>query len=155
MRAQLEAQGFIVRHVVSAEAALAIVGECTPAVITLDILLPGMDGWEFLARLKKTAAWEGVPVVVVSVVDEARTGFSLGAALVLQKPIGGDALAKGLEQLGLTPERTRDATVLVIDDDVGRGRIARNPAAPAAAALCCARWADAKASSSRGAFDRT
>ena len=119
MRAQLETHGFIVRHVVSAEAALAIVGECTPAVITLDIELPGMDGWEFVARLKKTAAWEGVPIVVVSVLDEARTGFSLGAALVLQKPIGGDALAKGLKQLGLTLGEGSDATVLVIDDDVG------------------------------------
>jgi signal transduction histidine kinase/CheY-like chemotaxis protein len=119
MQAQLEAHGFIVRHVASAEAALAIVGECTPAVITLDIQLPGMDGWEFLARLKKTATWEGVPIVVVSVLDEARAGFSLGAALVLQKPIGGDALAKGLKQLGLTSEQGSEATVLVIDDDVG------------------------------------
>jgi CheY-like chemotaxis protein len=119
MLVQLEAHGFIVRHVVSAEAALEIVGECTPAVITLDIDLPGMDGWEFLARLKKTAAWESVPIVVVSVLDEARTGFSLGAALVLQKPIGGEALAKGLQQLGFTPAENAEATVLVIDDDVG------------------------------------
>ena len=119
MRAQLEAHGFIVRHVLSAEDALAIVDECTPAVITLDIDLPGMDGWEFLAHLKKTAAWENVPVVVVSVLDEARTGFSLGAALVLQKPIGGDALAKGLKQLGLTSKAASEATVLVIDDDAG------------------------------------
>ena len=119
MRAQLETHGFTVRHVASAEAALAIVGECTPAVITLDIELPGMDGWEFLARLKKRAVWDGVPIVVVSVLDEARTGFSLGAALVLQKPIGGDALANGLKRLGLTLGEDSDATVLVIDDDVG------------------------------------
>jgi len=43
----------------------------------------------------------------------------LGAALVLQKPIGGDALAKGLKQLGLTSEGESETTVLVIDDDVG------------------------------------
>jgi SpoU rRNA methylase family enzyme len=60
-----------------------------------------------------------VPVIVVSVLDEARAGFSLGAALVLQKPIGGDALAKGLKQLGLTSEEGAEATVLVIDDDAG------------------------------------
>ena len=119
MRAQLEAHGFSVRHTVSAEAALGMVGECTPAVITLDIDLPGMDGWEFLARLKKIAAWESVPIVVVSVLDEARTGFSLGAALVLQKPIAGEALAKGLQQLGLTSGENSEATVLVVDDDVG------------------------------------
>ena len=119
MQAQLEANGFAVRHVVSAEAALAIADECTPALITLDVLLPGMDGWEFLARLKETTSWEGVPVVVVSVVADQGTGFSLGAALVLQKPIGRDALAKGLERLGLTPNGEREVTVLVIDDDAG------------------------------------
>ncbi|MGZ5155499.1 MAG: response regulator [Caldimonas sp.] len=119
MQAQLEANGFIVRHVVSAEAALAIVGECTPAVITLDIHLPGMDGWEFLSRLNRTAEWDGVPIVVVSVLADLRAGFSLGAALVLQKPVSGDALARGLKQLGLTSEGESEATVLVIDDDVG------------------------------------
>ena len=119
MQAQLEANGFIVRRVVSAEAALAIVDQCTPALITLDILLPGMDGWEFLARLKETTSWEGVPVVVVSVVADQGTGFSLGAALVLQKPIGRDALTKGLERLGLTSNGEREVTVLVIDDDAG------------------------------------
>jgi signal transduction histidine kinase/DNA-binding response OmpR family regulator len=117
MRVQLEEQGFAVRHVASAEAALALVDQCVPALITLDILLPGMDGWEFLARLRETPRWEAVPVVVVSVVADQGLGFSLGAALVLQKPIGRDALAKGLERLGLVPSTERDVTVLVIDDD--------------------------------------
>ncbi len=117
MRAQLEAKGFAVRLAASAEAALALVGEYVPDLITLDILLPDMDGWEFLARLKETPAWEAIPVVVVSVVADQGRGFSLGAALVLQKPIGRDALAKGLERLGLRPNQDRDVTVLVIDDD--------------------------------------
>jgi signal transduction histidine kinase/DNA-binding response OmpR family regulator len=117
MQAQLEAQGFAVRQVGSAEAALALVDECVPQLITLDILLPGMDGWEFLARLRETPRWDGVPVVVVSVVADRGKGFSLGAALVLQKPIGRDALAKGLERMGLVPNEEREVTVLVIDDD--------------------------------------
>ena len=117
MQAQLEAKGFAVRKVASAEAALALVDEFTPDLITLDILLPDMDGWEFLARLKTTPAWEGVPVVVVSVVADQGRGFSLGAALVLQKPITRDALARGLARLGLVPDAERDVTVLVIDDD--------------------------------------
>ncbi len=117
MRAQLEAEGFEVRQAASAEAALALANAFTPDVITLDILLPGMDGWEFLARLKDTPPWEAVPVVVVSVVADQGRGFSLGAALVLQKPVGREALAKGLRRLGLA-ERGRNAlSVLVIDDD--------------------------------------
>jgi CheY-like chemotaxis protein len=118
MQAQLEAKDFVVRCVASAEEALALVDDYTPDVITLDILLPGMDGWEFLSRLKATPKWEAVPVVVVSVVADKGRGFSLGAACVLQKPVGRDALVKGLERLGLSsPETNGDVTVLVIDDD--------------------------------------
>jgi len=117
MKVQLEAKGFQVRCVASAEEALALVDDCVPDLITLDILLPGMDGWEFLARIKEIPSWEGVPVVVVSIVADQGLGFSLGAALVLQKPIGRAALTKGLKRLGLIPDGERDITVLVIDDD--------------------------------------
>jgi CheY-like chemotaxis protein len=118
MQAQLESEGFAVRRAVSAEDALGLVDALTPDLITLDILLPGMDGWEFLAQLRSTGRWEGVPVVVVSVVADQGRGFSLGAALVLQKPIGHEALIKGLDRLGLTPQaKQREVTVLVIDDD--------------------------------------
>ena len=55
--------------------------------------------------------------MVVSVVADQGRGFSLGAALVLQKPIVRDALARGLERLGLVPAGDREVTVLVIDDD--------------------------------------
>ena len=117
MRAQLEAEGFEVRLAASGEEALGMAGEFTPDIITLDILLPGMDGWELLNRLKETAPWEAVPVVVVSVVADQRRGFSLGAALVLQKPVGRDALAKGLQRLGLAGRGPQGLSVLVIDDD--------------------------------------
>ena len=117
MRAQLEAEGFEVRRAASAEEALGLANEFTPDVITLDILLPGMDGWEFLDRLKETPPWEAVPVVVVSVVADQGRGFSLGAALVLQKPVGREALAKGLRRLGLAKKGGDGVSVLVIDDD--------------------------------------
>jgi len=117
MQAQLEENGFAVRRAASAEAALALVSEYTPSLITLDILLPDMDGWEFLTRLKATPAWEAVPVVVVSVAADHGLGFSLGAAQVLQKPIGRDALAKVLQRLGVAPTADSGVTVLVIDDD--------------------------------------
>jgi signal transduction histidine kinase/CheY-like chemotaxis protein len=117
MRAQLETEGFEVRLAGSGEEALALAGQFTPDVITLDILLPGMDGWELLNRLKETAPWEAVPVVVVSVVADQGRGFSLGAALVLQKPVGREALAKGLRRLGLADRGQQGLSVLVIDDD--------------------------------------
>ena len=118
MRAQLESQGFAVRVAASAEAALALVGQFTPDLITLDILLPDMDGWEFLARLKQSPPWDLVPVVVVSMVADRGKGYSLGAAAVLQKPIRREALARSLGRLGLEPRGDGPLTVLVIDDDV-------------------------------------
>jgi signal transduction histidine kinase/CheY-like chemotaxis protein len=117
MTAQLEALGFSVRCVASAEEALALVSEITPTLITLDVRLPGMDGWEFLIRRKDIPRWENVPVVVVSVVAEQGKGFSLGASLVLQKPVAWDTFAKGLERLGLAPDGGRNVTVLIVDDD--------------------------------------
>src|SRR5207245_7426959 len=50
-----------------------------PAAITLDILLPDLDGWEVLTRLKRDAATSDIPVVVVSVVDNPELGIALGA----------------------------------------------------------------------------
>jgi CheY-like chemotaxis protein len=117
MRLQLEAEGLQVRRVASAEEAIACASEFTPDLITLDILLPGMDGWEFLERAQHISAWRNVPVVVVSVVADEGRGFSLGASLVLQKPVGRDALRQGLDRFGLSKEAGRERAVLVIDDD--------------------------------------
>ena len=117
MRIQLEAAGFRVRRAASAEAALALVPECTPDLITLDILLPGMDGWDFLARIKELPTWTDIPVVVVSVAADHEVGLSLGAAAVLQKPIGRNEFAHELHKLGFDPEPDREVKVLVVDDD--------------------------------------
>jgi CheY-like chemotaxis protein len=117
MRIQLEAAGFRVRRAASAEAALALVPECTPDLITLDILLPGMDGWDFLARIKELPTWTDIPVVVVSVAADHEVGLSLGAAAVMQKPIGRNDFAHELQKLGFEPAPDREVKVLVVDDD--------------------------------------
>jgi DNA-binding response OmpR family regulator len=117
MRIQLETAGFRVRRAASAEAALALVPECTPDLITLDILLPGMDGWDFLARIKELPTWTDIPVVVVSVAADHEVGLSLGAAAVMQKPIGRNDFAHELEKLGFEPAPDREVKVLVVDDD--------------------------------------
>ena len=53
IRVQLEAEGFTVLHAASAEAALALAVQQPLSLITLDIMLPNMDGWEFLGRIKQ------------------------------------------------------------------------------------------------------
>ena len=117
MRVRLESAGFRIHHVSSAEAALALAGECTPALITLDIHLPGMDGWDLLSRIKDLPAWADVPVVVVSVAADHDVGLSLGASAVLRKPIGRAEFTRELGRLGVAPDPAGGVTVLVVDDD--------------------------------------
>jgi CheY-like chemotaxis protein len=117
MSLQLEAQGFVTTRVNSGEAALALSGELMPDLITLDVLLPGMDGWAFLRQMKALPRWANVPGVVVSVQPDGALGHSLGAALTLQKPVHHEDLKQGLQQLGLSPLEGRSVSALVVDDD--------------------------------------
>jgi PAS domain S-box-containing protein len=110
VRLQLETQDFVVLHAPSAEAALILAATQPLALIILDILLPGMDGWTLLERLKADATLRHVPVVVVSTVADPAKGALLGAAAVLQKPVSRDELHEALVALLLVP-RTRSAVV--------------------------------------------
>jgi PAS domain S-box-containing protein len=118
IRVQLEAQGFKVLHAVSAEAALVLAVQQPLSLITLDIMLPNMDGWEFLSRLKEVPALKRIPVVIISIVADRNKGFALGAAAVIEKPISRQELYQSLVDLGLFPvEKGRSLKVLVVDDD--------------------------------------
>ena len=118
VRVQLEAEGFTVLHAASAEAALEIVVRERVSLITLDIQLPQMDGWEFLTRLKQLPQLGHIPVVIISIVADRAVGFALGASAVMQKPISRHELYQSLVQLGLFPmPQHRDVKVLIADDD--------------------------------------
>jgi CheY-like chemotaxis protein len=118
IRVQLEAEGFTVLHAASAEAALALAVQQPLALITLDIMLPNMDGWEFLGRLKQIPELGRIPVVIISIVADRNKGFSLGAAAVMQKPISRQELYESLVDLGLFPVALgRTLKVLIVDDD--------------------------------------
>lgn len=117
IRLQLETDGCRVVCAPTAEIALSMLAEgCLPDLITLDILLPGMDGWDFLARLKAQPKFSHIPVVIISIVADHNKGVSLGASKVLQKPISANDLVAALADIGFVrPEGS--ATVLVVDDD--------------------------------------
>jgi PAS domain S-box-containing protein len=118
IRVQLESQGFKVLHAVSAEAALVVAGQQPLALITLDIMLPDMDGWEFLKRIKEVPALTHIPVVIISIVAARNRGLALGAAAVMQKPLTRQDLSEALVELGLFPRPPgRTLKVLVVDDD--------------------------------------
>jgi PAS domain S-box-containing protein len=121
VRVQLEAQGFTVLRAESAEAALALAAEQRLSLITLDIMLPVMDGWEFLSRVKEAPNLSSVPVVIISIVADRNKGLALGAAAVMEKPVSRQELRGSLVDLGLVAggaDISRpNLKVLVVDDD--------------------------------------
>jgi len=80
---------------------LEAVRRIRPAVVLLDIRLPGMDGWAVLEALKADPTTGDIPVVVVSIVDERARGAALGAAAYLVKPVSRDALLGALKGVGV------------------------------------------------------
>ncbi len=116
MRLQLESQGYRVEFERTAEEGLARAAQIHPAALVLDIILPGMDGWDMLSQLKEQDNTRDIPVVIVSMTDEARRGFALGAAQVLVKPVSKDDLLAALAAAGLD-EPSTDVRVMVVDDD--------------------------------------
>ena len=89
-----------------------------PAAILLDVLLPRIDGWEVLRRLKSEPSIRDVPVVIVTVVDERNVGLALGAVDYFVKPIEREALLARLDRhMFLARARQRSLDILAIDDD--------------------------------------
>ena len=86
------------------------------SLITLDIMLPEMDGWEFLRRIKLVPSLSRIPVVIISILADLNKGYSLGAAAVMQKPISRQDLYDSLVGLGLL-SRHDTGQKLVVDDD--------------------------------------
>src|SRR5262249_36569999 len=89
-----------------------------PAAITLDIILPEVDGWEVITRLKSDEATSAIPIVVVSVVDNPELGMSLGAIDYFVKPVDAKMLVKRLNRFHFdrTPDNKK-VRVLVVDDE--------------------------------------
>ncbi|MDO8365028.1 MAG: response regulator, partial [Actinomycetota bacterium] len=85
-----------------------------PDVVVLDVMLPGLDGWTVIERLKADAATRHIPVHFVSALDESRRGRDLGAVGFLTKPVSAEQLS---EALGLLTHYSADRPrrVLVVD----------------------------------------
>jgi signal transduction histidine kinase/CheY-like chemotaxis protein len=79
--------------------ALAVAHAIRPSVIILDVLMPGTNGWEVLRALKADAELETVPVVMLTIVDDRRTGLALGAVEHLVKPVDRDVLMRVLDRV--------------------------------------------------------
>ena len=74
-------------HAYSGQEALRLAVEASPHLITLDVMLPNMDGWQILRDLTQNPATKNIPVVVCSVLQEPELAFSMGARAYLKKPV--------------------------------------------------------------------
>src|SRR5207248_8682115 len=103
-----------------------------PAAITLDIIMPELDGWEVITRLKSDEAASGIPIVVVSVVDNPELGMALGAIDYFVKPVNSSALVERLSRFDV--ERApgqRKVRVLVVDDEAANRTLLTEALEPA------------------------
>jgi PAS domain S-box-containing protein len=96
------------------EEGLRIAREEHPDVITLDVLMAGMDGWAVLNQLKADPLTADIPVVVLTVIDDRNLGFALGASDYLNKPIDRERLSAVLRRVRADE---RSGAALVVEDD--------------------------------------
>jgi CheY-like chemotaxis protein len=114
----LDTGGFRMERARTGPEALQMARELMPVAVTLDILLPEIDGWEVLTRLKADEATANIPVLVVSVVDNPALGRALGAMDYFVKPVDGRALLSRLSQYTFTSKvKTEPVEVLIVDDE--------------------------------------
>jgi PAS domain S-box-containing protein len=119
VRRTVEKEGFHVRYASGGEEGLRLARRLRPDVITLDVMMPRMDGWSVLAKLKSDPELADIPVIMVTIVDDKNLALSLGASDYLTKPIHRKRLAAVLDQY-------RPAgRALVVDDDPDSRRLAR------------------------------
>jgi len=116
----LEREGFSVAKADGGKEGLRMARELHPAAVTLDIMMPDLDGWTVLAAIKGDPDLVDLPVVLMTIVDEKNRGYALGATEYLVKPVDRQKLMDVLR--GLCGSTGRPL-LIVDDDDLGRRQI--------------------------------
>ena len=116
----LQPQGYQVVSLTDPTQSVERARQLNPYAITLDVMMPGRDGWTVLAELKNDPVTRDIPIIVCSILEEDEKGFSLGASDYLVKPILEEDLLNALDRLN-AGEDIHD--VLIIDDDEEDSRL--------------------------------
>ncbi len=116
----LETEGYEVYVTQLGEEAISEAKRLNPLVITLDIMLPGMNGWQVLQQLKSDPDTSQIPVVIVSATEDPQKAYHLHAHDYFVKPLEKDQLLARIRQLTeLSQLKTSIRNVLIVDDDKG------------------------------------
>jgi signal transduction histidine kinase/DNA-binding response OmpR family regulator len=118
----LAKEGFRVVTASSGEEGVRLAKEIRPDAITLDVLMPGMDGWAVLKAFKADPATSTIPVIMISMVDDKEMAFALGAADYMTKPLDRDRLLGLLRKYGA---HGKSSLILVVEDDAPTREVAR------------------------------
>jgi signal transduction histidine kinase/DNA-binding response OmpR family regulator len=118
----LSKEGFQVVSASGGEEGLCLAKQLRPTAITLDVMMPGMDGWAVLTALKADPDLANIPVIMLTIVDDKNLGYALGAADYLTKPVDRDRLVAILQKY-----RREDPSrpVLVVEDDAATREMLR------------------------------
>ena len=123
LRRTLESDGHAVVTASGGEEGLELARRVVPSLITLDVMMPGMDGWAVLRALKADPELQCIPVIMVSLAGEEGMGFALGAAEYLSKPVDRARLLRLLRDHAGSDEGRR--ALLVEDDEPSRTLVRR------------------------------
>ncbi len=115
-------EGYNTLTATSGAEALILAARERPFAITLDIIMPDMDGWEVLQGLKKNPETKDIPVIIVSISEGRETGFALGAIGYVTKPVSKKQLISEIEKIG----KPGTSSIMIVDDnEMDRRKIGR------------------------------
>jgi PAS domain S-box-containing protein len=144
LQRSLSKEGLRVFSALSGDEGLKMARELRPDAITLDVMMPGTDGWAVLATLKSDPALHDIPVIMLTIVDDQNMGYSLGATEYLTKPIDRERLAAVLKRYA-GPELSPSA--LIVEDDTDVRDVTRR-------SLELAGWSVVEAENGRAGLER-
>jgi CheY-like chemotaxis protein len=119
LKREFSGKGIRVAGAASGEEGLKKARTLVPDVIMLDVFMSDIDGWRVLARLKAEPALAHIPVIMLTITDEKKKGFSLGASEYMVKPADrGELIATVAKYVDVRPAGAGSTDILIVDDDV-------------------------------------
>jgi signal transduction histidine kinase/DNA-binding response OmpR family regulator/ligand-binding sensor domain-containing protein len=114
----LQAAAYVPVRARDADDALRLARTIRPVAITLDLVLPGVQGWDVLRALKADVITSSVPVIIISMIDNRELGIAFGADDYFVKPVDWSRMTRRLREITTTTAAPKHPRLLLIDDDV-------------------------------------